>query len=42
MRMPTVPTLVSHVLLLEPTPAWFWSTPGFGLEDIVGPARRLG
>ena len=42
MRMPTVPTLVSHVLLLETDAGLVLVDTGFGLEDIVGPARRLG
>jgi hypothetical protein len=42
MRMPTVPTLVSHVLLLETEADLVLVDTGFGLEDIVGPARRLG
>jgi glyoxylase-like metal-dependent hydrolase (beta-lactamase superfamily II) len=42
MRMPTVPTLVSHVLLLETDAGLVLVDTGFGLEDIAGLARRLG
>ena len=36
MRMPTVPTLVSHVLLLETDAGLVLVDTGFGLEDIAG------
>ena len=39
MRMPTVPTLVSHVLLLETDAGLVLVDTGFGLEDIAGQAR---
>jgi hypothetical protein len=42
MRVPTVQTLVSHVLLLETDAGLVLVDTGFELEDIVDPARRLG
>lgn len=42
MRVPTVQTLVSRVLLLETDAGLVLVDTGFGLEDIADPARRLG